>query len=654
MDKKNGQADPGPAPKNRWLVFISIFLIILGQILLYTTPIDYEVVFPKTMWWTILGVFIFLASIALPKLFPHIKSKLFWKPTHTQAWVLAGVGFSILATTAATYFERAALTNYIPVVSLWIFGGLCYVSAFWKSSWNKNQLTDWLTRHKAELIALSLIILLGAALRFYKLGSIPMVINGDEALIGSVALDSYDSGGANPFASWENIGRLYLHVINFGLELFGVNPLGLRLIPAIAGILSIPAVYLLARQIAGNRIALIAATAMAFTHTHLHFSRTVAVSYIQGTWLTPLALYFLLSGFQRKSSWRTALAGCLIAIHAAIYLDAQITLGICLVYMIVVILFMRSWFKTIWKQALAFWGGMVIMLAPTAKFFLDSPHEFFNRLNAGGTFQTGWLAQEVILTGQSEIQILGGRVVHAFLSLIYYPAFDFYGSPAPILSLVSSSLFLIGLAVALLRTRQPGELLLNGYFWGGVVAVGLFSIPPSSDSYRVLVSLPAALILLAIGLDYLIEHLGIEWARHKKTYIAIASTVMVSLFIFNIWTYFFQFSGRCLYGGDTSTRFASYLGNYARTIGRESDVYLLADSNYFYGSHASVDFLSNRRKIINFSEPAATLNVISGETIIASPDRIVELEEWIRTRPGGTIHYINDCQNIIFLAYQLP
>jgi 4-amino-4-deoxy-L-arabinose transferase-like glycosyltransferase len=546
MEQNNYQTDPPPAPKYRWLVFISVFLIILGQILLYATPINYEVVFPKAMWLTILGVFLFLASIALPKLSPKINSKFIWKPNQTQAWVLAGLCFSILATTASVYFERASLRNYIPVVTLWLFGGLCYVLAFAKSLWTRKQLLDWLSRHKVEIISLSLVTLLGAVLRFYKLGSIPAVINGDEARIGIIALGSYEADGANPFSSWENIGRLYLHAINFGIELFGENPLGLRLIPAIAGVLAIPAIYLLARQIAGNRIALIAAAAMAFTHTHLHFSRTVAVSYIQGTWLTPLALYFLLSGLQRKSSWRTALAGCLIAIHVAIYLDAQITIGICLAYTIVMMILAKGWLKTIWKQVLAFWGGMAIMLAPTVTFFLGYPNEFFNRLNAGGTFQSGWLVEEVILTGQSEIQILAGRVIHAFLSLIYYPAFDFYGSPSPILSLVSSSLFLVGLAVALWRTRKQGDLLLNGYFWGGVVAIGMFSIPPSADSYRVLISLPAALIMLAIGLDYLIENLGIHWEPNKKTYIAVASVVMFSLFIFNAWSYYVEFAGRCL------------------------------------------------------------------------------------------------------------
>lgn len=646
---------PRQSPRNNnWLIFIAVFLTILGQIFLYTTPIDNNVVLPSAMLLTILGILLFVVSVAFPGLSQKITLKLPRTPGKTQAWVLAALCFSILATIAMVFFEKTNLTNYIPVVTLWFFSGLCYIGGFFNTNLSKERITAWLKEHGAEIIQISLVMLLGLALRFYQLGNLPRVINGDEARIGMIALNSFSLDGANPFRFWENIGQLYLHAINAGLSIVGANPFGLRLMAAIGGLLAIPATYLLARQIAGRRIALIAAILLAVTHTHLHFSRTIAVSYIQGTWLTPLALFFLLSGLQKQSTWRTALAGCLIAIHAAIYLDAQIIARVVFVYMLVALIFMRPWFKTVYKQALAFWGGLGIMLLPGATYFWNHPQEFLNRLNAEGTFQSGWLAREVVITGQNGIQILLGRVIHAFLSLIYYPALDFYGSPAPILSLVSSSLFLLGMVIALWKTRQQGILLLNGYFWGATLAIGIFSIPPSADSYRMLVTVPPALIMLAIGLDTLLENFGVGWGQSRKTYLFVTTTVLASLLIFNLWTYFFDFAGRCRYGGDTQTRFASYLGNYAKSVDRESDIYLLSDGNFLYGSHESVNFLSNRRKIINIPEPIDTFDPISGETIIANPDRIGELETWIRTRPGGEVHYLYDCERIILLAYHLP
>ena len=121
------------------------------------------------------------------------------------------------------------------------------------------------------------------------------------------------------------------------------------------------------------------------------------------------------------------------------------------------------------------------MIMPEFFFIIRNFNEFFNRLSQDGTFQSGWLAQTVINTGQNPVQVLAGRVVHAFLSLIYYPALDFYGSNIPMLTIFASVFFLAGLGIALLRVRKPGMLLLNGYFWAATLAVGIFSVPPSAD-----------------------------------------------------------------------------------------------------------------------------------------------------------------------------
>jgi hypothetical protein len=127
-----------------------------------------------------------------------------------------------------------------------------------------------------------------------------------------------------------------------------------------------------------------------------------------------------------------------------------------------------------------------------------------------------------------------------------------------------------------------------------------------------------------------------------------------SLFVSNLWTYYFDFAGRCLYGGDTQTRFASYLGNYVRDLPRETTVYLLSDDIYRYGTHLSVEFLGGKRVITNFNSKIETLKPVSNEIIIASPNRLEELRAWIRTQPGGKLDYRYDCEKLILLSYQVP
>ncbi len=160
--------------------------------------------------------------------------------------------------------------------------------------------------------------------------------------------------------------------------------------------------------------------------------------------------------------------------------------------------------------------------------------------------------------------------------------------------------------------------------------------------------------MAAIGLEQILELMGLGLKNARNAYLLTISTVLASLIIFNLWTYYGDFAGQCRFGGNLVGRFASYLGSYTKTIDNEMPVYLLSDELYFYGSHASTDFLSERRVITNFPDPIDALNPISGETIIADPERVPELEVWARAHPGGQLHYRYDCDTLILLAYQVP
>jgi hypothetical protein len=256
--------------------------------------------------------------------------------------------------------------------------------------------------------------------------------------------------------------------------------------------------------------------------------------------------------------------------------------------------------------------------------------------------------------GQSAPQVLASRVVHALLSLNHYLALDFYGARISILDVITATLFILGLGYALWRTRDAHYLLLNGYFWALTLAVGIFSIPPSADSYRMLVALPAVMLLAAIGLDQLLEILRLNEPARQLARSAVLLFAMLAILSLNFRAYFLDFAQRCRYGGDSPTRFASYLGNYLRSLDRETTLYLLRDDTFIYGTHTSVDFLSRNFPVSNVSEPVDSLSIESKTTLIAVPSRIGELEAWAVQHPGGHLHRESDCDTPMLLAYQLP
>lgn len=329
------------------LAATAVALSILGQILLHTTPIDNTVVLPTVAWVGIAAILVFALvyllrpnSVSL-KLFSNLANKGQW------LWLFFGVFLSAMATIASVLFEIYVLNNYIPVVSIWLMGAFCYLMTFAPEGISRfDEWKNWLYNHRKELLALGIVVLLAAYMRFDALGEYPRVIDGDEGRIGSFAQTTKSDRLANPFALWENIGALYLQAINVSINLFGATPFALRLLPAIAGTLAIVSIYLLARQIGGREVALLAAILLAISHTHIHFSRTSAVSYIQGTWLIPLEMYFFLSGLEKRSSWRAGLGGILLAIHMQIYLSAQIMTGVFLVYSLIGLIFFKDSLRT--------------------------------------------------------------------------------------------------------------------------------------------------------------------------------------------------------------------------------------------------------------------------------------------------------------------
>jgi 4-amino-4-deoxy-L-arabinose transferase-like glycosyltransferase len=631
---------------------LAIVIVFISQSVLYNTPIDNNILVPFGLWMGLLGLVIYILSqlITPPeRLLNHLSLRV----SPTVGRISVSVFFALLTTYSMINFQKMERINYLPVLTMWCFSGLFYLSVFPLPDVSKSRIIPWVKANRNELKILLLITLLAGAIRFYQLGSIPRVINGDEGLIGMTAQSTTSGQLANPFAINANMGGLYLQILNVFISLFHASAFSIRLPSAIAGVLAIPAIYMFSRKVFGKRVALYAAGLIAISHTHINFSRTLT-GYIQDTWLIPLELFLLLDGLENRRSWQTALSGMLVALHFSYYMTAVPVVVIISAYMLLCLIVYPRWFKTIIDQVAAFWGSLIILMLPSIYYYLNSPNEFLSRINLDGTFQSGWLAATMAQTGQNFFQVLVGRVIHVFLSLIYYPALDFYGSPTPMLSLITSSFFLVGLGFALVKIRNRPVLLLNTVFWGFILMIGILAIPPSADSYRMVVTLPFAMLLAAVGIDQILTLFGLEWQKSALRYSSVISILFLLLLVSNMGTYFGEFAGRCQYGGDLMSRFASYLGSYVGKVDKITPVYLLSDNIFFYGTHPSVDFLSQYHPVTNITDAVETHSFQKGDILIASPNRIGELETWIHMHPGGLAHYHYDCNKTILLDYQVP
>ena len=629
------------------LTGLGLLLILAGQVAFYLAP-------EEPVSGANLGLVLSFAGVALVLVIrvygpPRWASRL--PLSTTTVLVIIAAALSSLAAGCQVIFERLDRVNYLPVLILWGLSALTYASAFVTQPPTWDGIRAWLSSHRRELLLIGLVTLLAAGLRFYQLGTTPRVIDGDEGLIGQAALQTNQNPLANPFALFENFGGIYIQAIGLALSIFGHTPFALRLMPAIAGTLAVPAVYLLGRRLLGAGAGLVAAILLAIGHAAIHFSRIVSVAYVPETALIPLELYFFLSGLQDRRPWRLAVGGIILGVHFGVYVSAQVILAMLVVYMIVAAVLARPLLQRAGRMLGVFWLGVLITGLPEAVYAWRHPSEFLARLNADGTFQSGWLSSEMARTGQSALAILMGRVAHAFLSLNHLPAIDFYNVRIPLLDILTSTLFVVGLIYALWRTREAGYLLLNGYFWSLTLGIAIFSVPPSADLYRMLVVLPAAMLFAAAGLKQSFVALSLVKPSQRWARLALAGSLLAGVLALNVRAYYVDFATQCRYGGDLATRFASYMGNFLRTINPETSVYLLSDNELRYGTHSSVDFLSGGHPVTNWTEPADQLTLSANTIVLAGPTRADELRTWAELQPTGHLVQEFDCTQPMLLAY---
>jgi len=647
----NTQPDPdSPTMLHALLGGLSLLLAVAGQIVLFTGPDRLT-----------LGLIVSAAALAFFALSRWWRTPA-WLSSAARGWsfsrraffVIIAACLSLMTVILAFSFDAFGRVNYLPILFLWAACAVIYFLAFADGAWHLAHWRERIKTNRWEVIGLGAVTAGAAVIRFYRLGGIPRVINGDEGVLGLMALETIRLPLANPFALFENFGALYLQAIYYVMWLLGETPFALRLLPAIGGTLAIPALYVLARKLFGTQAAFIAAILLAVSHAHIHFSRTVAVGYIQGTWLIPLELYFFISGVENRSLRRLALGGLILGFHFSVYLSAQIITAFFIVYLLIALVLCRPLIQNVWRKTFAFWGGVLLIALPNFVYAIFKPEDFLSRLNKEGTFQSGWLAMKIAESGKSAIQILIERVVHAFLSLIHYSALEFYGTSSPMVDAITGALFLFGVLYALWRARDHRYLLLNGYFWATAVAVGVFSIPPEADSYRMLIAIPAVMLLAAIGFQQLLIASTALAKNPLVLRIGMSALLLIPIGVLNLRIYFMDFAARCRYGNDERTRFASYLGTYLDTLGRETRVFLLRDDLLFYGSHRSVDFLSGKLPVTNWTDSVNTIKGSANMALVAVPNRADELRDWAIDHPGGKFQREYDCDRLILLAYHIP
>lgn len=235
--------------------------------------------------------------------------------------------------------------------------------------------------HK-ELISISLIIILGAFLRLYKIKDY-IVFLGDEGrdslvvyniLHGDLTLLGPTSSVGGFF-----LGPIYYYLMAPFLWIFKYDPVGPAVMVALIGLLTIFLVYKLGKEIFSTNAGLIAALLFAVS--------PIVIKYSKSSWnpnvfpfFTLISLYSLYLAITKNKWWLFILAGFLMGINLQIHYLATFVGAIMFFY----VMFAdfkknKQWLINLIKRYILMFAGFMVGFTPFLAF--EARHSFTNSTN---------------------------------------------------------------------------------------------------------------------------------------------------------------------------------------------------------------------------------------------------------------------------------
>jgi len=392
------------------------------------------------------------------------------------------------------------------------------------------------------------LIALAAVLRFGALVSIPPGLYHDEALNGLDALSVLE--GSRPIYFPANNGRepFFIYGVAAAVALLGRSPGAIRVVAALLGTLTVPAVYLMAREMSGKRAALLAAILSATTVWPVALSR-VGLRAVSMPPFIALALWLLWRGRQTGQRWQFILAGLCFGAASYTYLAARFSIVALLGFGILDHFFHldlnsnnegRS--VAIGKtDALLFLLAAILVLSPLLVYGMEHWDVFMGRTSQVSIFNP------TINQGD----FWGALIRHTGRALgMFFVRGDFiprHNVPLrPVFDPLIGAAFVLGLILALRRRRQPASTLT--LIWLAVMILPTIMAEDTPHFLRAVGLQPLLFLPPAWGLEAL-------WAWLEKRGPRLLAGGLVALILLSslgltVHDYFFR------YGADPELRYS--------------------------------------------------------------------------------------------------
>jgi hypothetical protein len=558
-------------------------------------------------------------------------------------------------------------------VTLWLLAVLCFVWAFWLPRAGTPLFMarsriffsggTWQIKVTRWTLLILLVIAAIAFFRIFNLNAVPSEPFSDHA---EKILDVYDiSQGQTLIFFQRNTGReglqMYLTLLVSWIFGTGLSFLSLKIGTVICGLATLPFMYLLGKEVGGKRTGLLALFFTGIAYWPNVISRVGLRFPLYPLFVAP-TLYYLIRGLRTRSRNDFILSGLFLGLGLHGYTPIRILPFVVVIAIGLYLLHSQS--KGSRKQAVI-WLGILAVISfvvflPLARYWLENPGAFsaraFSRMGTTEAPLPGPVWRVFLSNTWNALRMFnwndGETGAH---SVVFRPALD----------VVSGALFILGIALVLLRyirKRHWLDLFL-------LLALPLLELPsilslafPNENPVltRTGGALVPAFLLVAIALDGLLA--GIESRMNSRLGTVLSWVVVLFLAGWsssqNYDLVFRQYANQFTAASWNSSEMGAVIKQYGQVYGTTDSVWIVA---YPYWVDTRLPGIwagiPNRDFAIWGKDLGTTLEVKGPKLFMIKPEDTEDLDSLRKLYPSGelsTFHSATNAEGKNFLILFVP
>jgi|GEM_PF-7028716 len=346
-------------------------------------------------------------------------------------------------------------------------------------------------RSRGLVVGVLLIVLLALLVRVVNLEDATPILVGDEGPFGVHARAIADgrAPGIVIFGpSYFSHPWLFAYFLSPFVAVLGPTLTAIRLLPALFGMLTVPVVVWLGRELFDWRVGMTGGLFLATYPVHIHFSR-LALNNVVDPFFVALAFAALLYGLRKGRRWALILAGLSLGWSQYFYAGARLAPPLMAGFMLFLVIRHPRAARQWWKPLLATVAAFLTATWPANAVLLGYQLPLTTRLE-----------QTYALTAYTDWpSFLQAQVIPALMGFIHtYDAYFFYAGYTPMLLPPSAVAFLIGLAYLVRRALAASAILLLTWLISTAVFGGMILLWTPGYA-RYVIATPAIALAVAVG-----------------------------------------------------------------------------------------------------------------------------------------------------------